>query len=78
MQAPHVSLTIFARGLLDHLVTRLYFADEPANHEDPVLGLVPAERRATLVAVRDGGGDDAVYRMDIVLQGVGETVFFRY
>jgi protocatechuate 3,4-dioxygenase alpha subunit len=78
MQAPHVCLTVFARGLLDHLFTRLYFADEPANLADPVLGLVPAERRATLVAVRDDGAGVAVYRMDIVLQGVGETVFFRH
>ncbi|MGH2558786.1 MAG: protocatechuate 3,4-dioxygenase subunit alpha [Thermomicrobiales bacterium] len=78
LQAPHVSLTVFARGLLDHLTTRLYFEDEPANTEDPVLRLVPAERRATLIGRREASTDGVVYRMDIVLQGAGETAFFRY
>lgn len=77
-QAPHVCLTVFARGLLDHLATRLYFEDEPANADDPVLGLLPAERRATLVAQRDTAPDGVVYRMDIVLQGAGETAFLRF
>ncbi len=72
-QAPHVNLTLFARGLLMHLRTRVYFADEAtANASDPVLGLVPAARRATLIAERDGCG----YRHDIHLQGWRETVFF--
>ena len=77
-QAPHLCLTIFARGLLDHLHTRLYFADEPANLDDPVLGRVPAVRRATLVAMRDTSDDGAIYRMNIILQGEGETVFLRF
>jgi protocatechuate 3,4-dioxygenase alpha subunit len=78
MQAPHICLTVFARGLLDHLATRLYFEAEPANAEDPVLGLVPAERRSTLVARHEEGTDGDVYRMDIVLQGENETAFFRF
>ena len=76
LQAPHVNLGLFARGLLRRLVTRIYFEDAPENAEDPVLALVqdPA-RRATLLAKRVAG-DGAVYRFDIVLQGKGETVFF--
>ena len=73
-QAPHVDVSLFARGLLDRLVTRLYFADEEqANSEDPVLGALPAERRDTLLARPSEDG----YRLDIRLQGDGETVFFR-
>jgi protocatechuate 3,4-dioxygenase alpha subunit len=77
LQAPHINLGLFARGLLRRLVTRLYFEDAPENAEDPVLALVqdPA-RRATLLAKRVAG-DGAVYRFDIVLQGNGETVFFE-
>jgi protocatechuate 3,4-dioxygenase, alpha subunit len=78
MQAPHICVMVFARGLLNSLATRLYFADDPANDADPVLALVPAARRETLLARRvasDGSG--AVYRFDIVLQGAGETVFFN-
>lgn len=73
LQAPHLDVIVMARGMLRHLVTRLYFADEPAaNSEDPVLQHVPAERRATLLAQPVEGG----YHFDIRLQGVGETVFF--
>jgi protocatechuate 3,4-dioxygenase alpha subunit len=75
-QAPHICVALLGRGLLNHLYTRLYFADEPSNADDPVLALVPAERRATLLAERSGAGT-AVYRFDIVLQGAGETVFFN-
>jgi protocatechuate 3,4-dioxygenase alpha subunit len=76
MQAPHICVTVFARGLLNHLVTRLYFEDETTNAEDPVLQCVPNERRATLLARREP--DSAiVYRFDIVLQGANETVFFN-
>ncbi|MCB1748993.1 MAG: protocatechuate 3,4-dioxygenase subunit alpha [Gammaproteobacteria bacterium] len=71
--APHLNLIVFARGLLTHLYTRVYFEDEAAaNAADPVLGLVPADRRATLVARREGDH----YRFDLRLQGAGETVFF--
>jgi len=72
-QAPHLHVTVFARGLLRHLTTRLYFPDEElANAADPVLGLVDADRRATLVARDDSG----VVRWDVHLQGEEETVFF--
>ena len=72
-QAPHVDVSVFARGLLHRVVTRIYFADEPdANAADPVLAAVPADRRDTLLAAADERG----YRFDIGLQGDDETVFF--
>jgi len=70
-QAPHLNITVFARGLLRHLVTRMYFPED-MNANDPVLGLVPPERRPTLIARNDHG----VFRFDIRLQGDQETVFF--
>jgi protocatechuate 3,4-dioxygenase alpha subunit len=71
--APHIDVTVFARGMLRHLVTRMYFADEQeANAADPVLARVPHERRETLLATPIAGG----YRFDIQIQGPGETVFF--
>ena len=79
VQAPHISLSVFARGLLKHLVTRIYFSDEAAaNGKDPVLqSIEDASRRDTLVAVRqEGGGMPPVYQFDIHLQGPRETVFF--
>jgi protocatechuate 3,4-dioxygenase alpha subunit len=72
-QAPHILITVFMRGLLRHLITRLYFPDEPANAEDSVLNLVPADRQATLIARATG---DGVLEWNIVLQGRDETVFF--
>jgi len=72
-QAPHLAVAVFMRGLLRHLVTRMYFPGEAANEQDPILALVPAERRGTLVA-RDAG--DGTLAWDIVLQGPDETVFF--
>jgi protocatechuate 3,4-dioxygenase, alpha subunit len=75
-QAPHLVVAIFARGMLLHLYTRIYFDSEGANAVDPVLALVPADRRATLIATRDLGNGNAVYRFDIRLQGENETVFF--
>jgi len=74
LQAPHLSVTIFMRGLLKQLQTRIYFPDDPANAEDPVLALVPAERRSTLIARRNG----EVLEWNVVLQGKGETVFFDF
>ena len=72
-EAPHLNVTVFARGLLRHLTTRLYVPDEEAaNAADRVLRLVDAERRPTLVARADGG----VLRWDVRLQGEDETVFF--
>ena len=73
LQAPHLLLGLLARGILTRLVTRIYFEDEPSTREDPILSLVPAKRRATLIA--KPVGDDR-YRFDLVLQGDGETVFF--
>ncbi|MDP9344473.1 MAG: protocatechuate 3,4-dioxygenase subunit alpha [Actinomycetota bacterium] len=72
-QAPHLDVSVFARGMLHRCVTRIYFADEPeANAADPVLAIVPEARRATLLARPEPGG----YRFDIRLQGPAETVFF--
>jgi protocatechuate 3,4-dioxygenase, alpha subunit len=75
-QAPHLLLAIFGRGMLLHLYSRIYFDGEAGNAADPVLALVPADRRGTLVAARQPGGGSAVYRFDIHLQGDSETVFF--
>jgi protocatechuate 3,4-dioxygenase alpha subunit len=75
--APHANLTIFARGLLKQLVSRIYFADQPANETDPLLRSIGDERvRRTLIAKR-GTDDDGVrvYRFDVVLQGEDETAF---
>jgi protocatechuate 3,4-dioxygenase, alpha subunit len=73
LQAPHIAVTLMARGMLNRVVTRIYFGDEEeANAEDPILALVPADRRHTLIATPEDGG----YRFDIHLQGPGETVFF--
>lgn len=70
--APYLNLTIFARGLLRHLVTRIYFPDEPANATDPVLTSLEPERRETLMARSNG----SVLHFDVRLQGEKETVFF--
>jgi protocatechuate 3,4-dioxygenase, alpha subunit len=77
-QAPHVSLSIFARGINTHLQTRMYFSDEvAANASDPVLQLVGTpDLAATLIAHKAGGGSVPTYHFDIRLQGDGETVFF--
>jgi protocatechuate 3,4-dioxygenase alpha subunit len=77
LQAPHICVIVFSRGLLNHLVTRLYFEDEPANAEDPVLQCVPDDRRVTLLARREPAGAETIYRFDIVLQGASETAFFN-
>ena len=72
-QAPHLNVTVFARGLLRHLVTRIYFPDEAeANASDPVLNLVDPGRRETLIAKTCGG----VLHFEVRLQGERETVFF--
>lgn len=72
IQAPHVVISIFARGLLKQLVTRLYFAGEALNENDPLLSAVDPARRGTLIAQPNGQGE---WRLDIRLQGEGETVF---
>jgi len=75
-QAPHIVLAVYARGMLLHLYTRIYFDGEAANAADPVLALVPAERRSTLIATRQAGAAN-VYHFDVHLQGGNETVFFE-
>jgi protocatechuate 3,4-dioxygenase alpha subunit len=75
LQAPHLAIGILGRGLLKRLVTRAYFEGDDGLDEDPVLALVPLERRATLIARREAPGR---YRLDIVLQGQDETVFFEF
>ena len=72
-QAPHLLVGLFARGLLTRLVTRIYFEDEPANRDDPILAEVAPDRRPTLIAARRGDGR---YAHTITLQGPNETVFF--
>ncbi|HUQ76540.1 MAG TPA: protocatechuate 3,4-dioxygenase subunit alpha [Burkholderiales bacterium] len=74
-QAPHLNVTIFMRGLLKQLQTRMYFPEDAANAEDPVLALVPAERRASLIARH---GPDGTLEWNVVLQGKNETVFFDF
>jgi protocatechuate 3,4-dioxygenase alpha subunit len=76
-QAPHIVFCIFSRGMLRQIYTRLYFSDEAAaNAADPILALVPADRRGTLVAHKQPGDGVPVYRFDIRVQGDNETVFF--
>jgi protocatechuate 3,4-dioxygenase alpha subunit len=71
-QAPHIAVSVFGRGVIKRLVTRIYFEDATENASDPILALVPVERRDTLVARKI----DGVWRFDIILQGERETVFF--
>jgi protocatechuate 3,4-dioxygenase, alpha subunit len=74
-QAPHLAVTILARGLMTGLRTRIYFADDPLNEMDPLLSsLVDPAERATLIARAEGPGS---WRLDMVLQGEGETVFLE-
>jgi protocatechuate 3,4-dioxygenase alpha subunit len=76
-QAPHIVVCIFSRGMLRQVYTRLYFDDEPANASDPILTMVPADRRGTLIAHKQPGTDPVLYRFDIRVQGGDETVFFE-
>ncbi len=77
VQAPHLAVVLFMRGLLRHLVTRIYFAGESANATDSVLSLVPAERRATLLAAAPATDTPGEFVWDLRLQGERETVFFE-
>ena len=74
-QAPHLTIAVFARGMLKPLFTRVYFAGDVANDEDPILHLVPPERRETLLA-RPDPARSGYWSFDIRLQGDHETVFF--
>ena len=77
LQAPHLAVTVFMRGLLRHLVTRMYFPDEPSNAEDPVLNSVDPARRATLIANTSRRGN-GLLEWNIICAGENETVFFEY
>jgi len=75
-QAPHINLILFMRGMLVHAYTRIYFSDEKeANGRDPILQSVPADRRSTLIALREDTPGGIVYRFDIHMQGKKETLF---
>lgn len=76
-QAPYVNMTVFARGMLVHAITRLYFSDEPANADDPVLNSIAPDRRHTLIAQREDTTLGVTYHFDVHLQGSEETVFFN-
>lgn len=77
LQAPHILVRVFMRGLLRPVSTRIYFAGDPANSADLSLGLVPEGRRRTLLAEPRAGRADAL-EWNVVLQGPDETVFFEY
>jgi protocatechuate 3,4-dioxygenase alpha subunit len=74
-QAPHLAVSVFSRGMLNRLPTRIYFAGDPANEQDPILALVPKERRATLLA-RPVEGERSAWQFTIRFGGTDETVFF--
>jgi protocatechuate 3,4-dioxygenase alpha subunit len=78
LQAPHIVVVVYMRGLLLHAFTRIYFeGHEAANADDPIMTLVPEDRRTTLIArKRPGKGSVALYHFDIQMQGDDETVFF--
>jgi protocatechuate 3,4-dioxygenase alpha subunit len=77
LQAPHIALGMIGPGILKRLATRVYFGDAPENADDPILALVPEDRRSTLIATREANGSN-VYRFDIHLSGPRETVFFEF
>jgi protocatechuate 3,4-dioxygenase, alpha subunit len=76
-QAPHINVSVFMRGLLNRLVTRVYFSDDPRNSTDEVLSLVDPARRPTLLAQPDPVRPN-LYHWDVILQGPRETVFFDF
>lgn len=75
LQAPHINVTLFMRGMLKQLVTRVYFPGDAANAGDAVLNSLPTARRGTLIA-QASASDASMLTWNVVLQGVGETVFF--
>ena len=77
LQAPHIVVAVFMRGLLKHVVSRIYFPNDPRNAEDPVLRLVEPERRLTLVATKVPG-NEGVLEWNVICSGQNETVFFDY
>jgi len=77
IEAPHIDVSVFGRGLLNRVVTRIYFADQTeANAADPALASIDSGRRSTLIATAAPGGGPGEFRFDIRLQGSRETVFF--
>jgi protocatechuate 3,4-dioxygenase alpha subunit len=76
-QAPHILVAVFARGMPRQCYTRIYFPDESTTASDSILGLVPAERRGTLIARAEQRDGQRAYVFDVRLQGEGETVFFE-
>ncbi len=76
-QAPYINMHVFARGMLVHALTRVYFPDEPGNAEDPALNAVDPARKETLIATREQSEGPPVYRFNIRMQGEDETVFFN-
>ena len=77
LQAPHINVRIFSRGMLTHAYTRFYFSDEvEANENDQILNIVDPDRRHTLILQLQPDSDPPVYVLDIKLQGKDETVFF--
>ncbi|MGA3304994.1 MAG: protocatechuate 3,4-dioxygenase subunit alpha [Stellaceae bacterium] len=80
LQAPHIAVSLAARGLLHHLFTRVYFAGEALNKSDPVLSSIddPALQKTLIAEPKGKSNGSAVWRFDIVLQGKGETVFFDF
>jgi protocatechuate 3,4-dioxygenase alpha subunit len=76
-QSPHLAVLVFARGLMRHLITRMYFPDEAANAYDSLLQMIPVERRHTLIA-RANGRNAGMFEWNVVLQGAHETVFFAW
>lgn len=78
LQAPHIAVALFARGLLKALYTRIYFAGESLNETDPVLlSIENPTRRRTLFAARQNEAGSPIWHFDIVMQGEAETVFFE-
>jgi protocatechuate 3,4-dioxygenase, alpha subunit len=75
LQAPHLEISVFTRGLLRRLITRIYFPEEPSNAEDFALNFVDAARRGTLIA-KPLGERTGLLEWNVILQGSGETVFF--
>src|SRR5271165_4561980 len=75
VQAPHINVSILGRGILKRLSTRVYFAAEPANAADPIMALVPEDRRPTLLA-QPNPARASNWMFDVRLRGEGETVFF--
>lgn len=75
--APYINVHVFARGMLIHAMTRIYFEDESANDDDPVLKSIATDRRYTLIAKREDTGGQTTYRFNINMQGDDETVFFN-